>query len=425
METPYFNGGRVGSYDPANRPVVKHKRAGLIQKRMYEASHKYRFYPTSAQRTYLAQTFGCVRVVYNKALEERERTYSETGKGLSYNATSALLTQWKRQPEYAWLRDVSCVPLQQTLRHLCTAYQRFFKGQAKHPRFKSKNRKQSAEFTKSGFRLVAGSVLGKPQVYLPKATDFGGDPLRIRWSRPLPSEPTTITISKDQAGRYFISFSIRVDPPRFPKTERSVGLDLGLTHAVITSEGQKIDNPRYYRTSLARLKREQKILSRKQKGSNNRRKQRLKVARLHAKIADMRRDWSHKLTTDLVRRFDLIAIESLNVKGMVKNHNLAQAISDVSWFEIKRQLRYKTLWYDKQLVEIDQWTPTSKTCSACSHRLDALPLSVREWVCPWCGAVHDRDVNASLNVLGVGLALAASGLSVRPVAALAVAGGSG
>ena len=206
---------------------------------MYEASRRYRFYPTSAQRAYLAQTFGCVRVVYNKALEEREHAYATTGKGLSYNATSALLTQWKRQPEYAWLRDVSCVPLQQTLRHLGTAYQRFFKGQAKHPRFKSKNRKQSAEFTKSGFRLVAGSTAGRPQVYLPKQTE----PLRIRWSRPLPSDPTTITITKDPAGRYFISFRIKIDIPTLPKTGRSVGLDLGLTHAVITSEGQKIDNP--------------------------------------------------------------------------------------------------------------------------------------------------------------------------------------
>ena len=179
-----------------NRPGVKQKRAGLLQKRMYEASCRYRFYPTSAQRASLAQTFGCVRVVYNKALEERERTYAETGKDLSYSTTRALLTQWKRQPEYSWLRDVSCVPLQQTLRHLNTAYQRFFKGQAKHPRFKSKNRKQSAEFTKSGFRPVAGSVVGKPHIYLPKQTE----PLRIRWSRPLPSNPTPITISKDQAG---------------------------------------------------------------------------------------------------------------------------------------------------------------------------------------------------------------------------------
>ncbi len=390
---------------------------------MIELAHRYRFYPTSAHRTYLAQTFGCVRVVYNKALEERKRAHSETGKGLSYRATSALLTQWKRQPEYAWLRDVSCVPLQQTLRHLSTAYTNFFQKRAKHPRFKSKNHKQSAEFTKSGFRLVAGSVVGRPCVYLPKQTE----PLRIRWSRPLPdgADPATITISKDPAGRYFISFSIKLDLSPLPKTGRSVGLDLGLTHAVITSEGQKYDNPRYYRSALDRLKHEQKKLSRKQPGSNNRRKQRLKVARLHGRIADMRLDWSHQLTTDLVRLFYMIAIESLKVKGMVKNHNLAQAISDVSWGMVKRQLRYKTLWYGKQFVEIDQWEPTSKTCSACSHRLAALPLSVRAWVCPACGVGHDRDVNAGQNVLAAGLAVIASGLSVRPAAALAVAGGSG
>jgi len=383
---------------------------------MYEASHRYRFYPTSAQATYLAQTFGCVRVVYNKALEERERAYAETGKSLNYNATSALLTQWKRQPEYSWLRDVSCVPLQQTLRHLNTAYERFFTGQAKHPRFKSKNHKQSAEFTKSGFRLVADNVVGKPRIYLPKQTE----PLRIRWSRPLPVgslpyDPTTITISKDAAGRYFISFSIKIEPVAFPKTGRSVGLDLGLTHALITSHGQKFDNPRYYRSSIARLRREQKALSRKQPRSNNRRKQRRKVARLHARIADMRRDWSHKLTTDLVRRYDLIAIESLNVKGMVKNHNLAQAISDVSWGEIKRQLRYKALWYGKQFVEISQWEPTSKTCSTCGQKRHSLTLSVRDWVCDGCGAVHDRDVNAAVNVQAAGLAVLASGDGGRPI----------
>ena len=388
---------------------------------MDEAARRYRFYPTSAQRTYLAQTFGCVRVVYNKALEERERFYAETGKSLNYRTTSALLTQWKRLPEYAWLRDVSCVPLQQTLRHLGTTYQRFFKGQAKYPRFKNKNHKQSAEFTKSGFRLEPGSVAGRPQVYLAKQTQ----PLRIRWSRALPSDPTMITISKDGAGRYFISFSIKLDIPSWPPTGRMLGLDLGLTHAVITSEGQKIDNPKYYRSALDRLKREQRKLSRKQWGSNNRRKQRTKVARLHARITDRRRDWTHKLTTDLVRRYDLIAMESLNVSGMVKNHNLAQAISDVSWGEIKRQLRYKTKWYGKQLVEIDRWTPTSKTCHECRHRLTALSLCVRDWVCPLCGAVHDRDVNAAVNVLGAGLALAASGLNGRPTLAQATVGVSG
>ena len=251
------------------------------------------------------------------------------------------------------------------------------------------------------------------------------EPLSIRWSRDLPSKPTSITLSKDKAGRYFISFRVRVDPKALPPRTKAVGLDMGLTHAVITSDGEKIDNPRYYRKSLDRLKREQRKLSRKQKGSNNRAKQRLKVACLHAKIADLRRDWCHKLTTDLVRRYDTICIESLNVKGMLGNHCLAQSIADVSWGEIKRQLRYKCQWYGSRLVEISQWEPTSKTCSACGEKRAKLPLWVRAWVCDGCGVVHDRDVNASLNVKAAGLAVLASGLSVRPVAALAVAGGSG
>ncbi len=393
---------------------------------MVDAGFKYRFYPTEEQENYLACTFGCVRVVYNRALDARKKHYAETGKGLSYGKTSRLLTQWKKEDGYRWLSEVSSVALQQTLRHLGTAFQRFFEKKAGYPRFKSRHDKQSATFVKSGFRLSGD--LRQPQVLLPKMAQ----PLSIRWSRDLPSkadgsicQPTSITITKDKAGRYFISFRVKVSPQsRTPRT-KAVGLDMGLAHAVITSDAEKIDNPRYYRKSLGRLKREQRKLTRKQPGSNNRAKQRLKVARLHAKIADMRRDWCHNLTTDLVRRYGTICIESLNVKGMLRNPCLAQSIADVSWGEIKRQLRYKCEWYGRALVEISQWEPTSKTCSACGEKRAKMPLSVRAWVCDGCGVVHDRDVNAALNVKAAGLAVLASGLSVRPAAALSVAGGSG
>ncbi len=392
---------------------------------MVDAGFKYRFYPSPEQENYLARTFGCVRVVYNRALDARKNHYAETGKALNYGKTSALLTAWKKIDGYRWLREVSSVPLQQTLRHLNAAYQRFFEKKAGYPRYKSRHDKQSATFVKSRFRLSGD--LRQPQVQLPKMAE----PLSIRWSRDLPSEPTSITITKDKAGRYFISFHARVSPQTAtvaggisPRT-KAIGLDMGLTHTVITSDGEKIDNPRYYRRSPDRLRREQRNLSRKQKGSNNRAKQRLKVARLHARIADMRRDWSHKLTTDLVRRYDVICIETLNVKGMLGNPCLAQSIADVAWAEIKRQLRYKCQWYGSRLVEISQWEPTSKTCSACGEKRSKLPLWVRAWVCDGCGVVHDRDVNAALNVKAVGLAVLASGLRVRPVAALAVAGGSG
>ena len=233
----------------------------------------------------------------------------------------------------------------------------------------------------------------------------------------------------DSSGRYN-------KPPPLPRTSShtseqehstvgSIGLDLGLAHAVIISDGQKIDNPRYYLSQLDRLRHEQRRLSRKQKGSRNRRKQQRKVARLHGRIADMRRDWCHKLTTDLVRRYDVICIETLNVKGMLRNHCLAQSIADVAWAEIKRQLRYKAAWYGSRLVEISPWEATSKTCHQCGHRLAALPLSARSWLCDGCGVEHDRDVNASLNVLAAGLAVLASGLNGSPVTALSVAGVSG
>lgn len=321
---------------------------------MYEVGYRYRFFPTSAQRAYLAQTFGCVRVVYNRSLEARQAHYKEHGRGLSYYETSALLTTWKKQEEYRWLSEVPSVPLQQALRHLQVAY----------------------------------------------------------------------AASKDPAGRYFISFRVRHSPQTLPPINKVVGLDLGITHAVITSDGEKIDNSRYLKKALARLRREQKSLSRKQNGSSNWHRQRLKVARLHARVADLRRDFSHKLTTDLVRRYDVISIESLNVRGMVKNHSLAQSISDVAWGEIRRQLRYKCQWYGRRLVEISSWEPTSKRCSVCGATRESLPLSVRAWVCDDCGSVHDRDVNAALNVRAVGLTvlaqseLKASGLSVSPMPAL-------
>ncbi len=381
---------------------------------MYEAGYKYRLYPTAEQKNYLARTFGCVRVVFNHALEARQQHYTDHGKGLSYGDTSALLTQWKRHDGYAWLSEVSCVPLQQALRHLQAAYTSFFKGIAKYPRFKSKRHRQSAEFTRSAFRL--GGDPGRPSVYLAKCARA----LKIRWSLRLPegSDPSTITVSKDPAGRYFISFRVLCAPKVLPTITKSIGLDMGLVHAVITSDGQKIDNPRYLKKALTRLKREQRSLCRKQKGSINREKQRLKVARLHARVADLRRDWAHKLTTSLVGRYDVICMESLSVKNMVKNHRLAQAIHDVAWGELRRQLRYKCRWYDRQLVEIDRFYASTKTCSFCSYVLPEIDRACRVWHCPSCGVVHDRDVNAAKNILGAGTALLASGLGVRPLPVL-------
>lgn len=383
----------------------------------HEAAYRFRFYPTPEQAQNLAQTFGCVRYVFNWGLENRSNAYHEEGKTLRYGDTSAMLTALKKTDDHTWLNDVSSVPTQQALRHLEKAYTNFFAGRARFPRFKAKHRKQSAEYTTSGYRLKDSGVKGEPLVYLAKQSA----PLKIKWSRPLPSAPKTITVTMDSAGRYFVSFRIKVDPKPLPENGKAVGLDMGLTHTVITSDGWKAHNPKYLKQDLAKLHRAQKALARKQKGSNNRKKAKRRVAKVHARIADRRDDYLHKLTTRLVRENQTICVETLAVKNMVKNRSVARSISDVGWGELLRQLEYKAEWYGRTLVKIDRWYPSSKRCSACGHVRGKLPLNVREWVCEECGVQHDRDINASKNILAAGLAerLNASGEGVRPASASA------
>lgn len=372
---------------------------------MKQARYTYRFYPTDSQRVNLAKTFGCARFVYNWALRLRSDAYHDKKKSLRFPDTARMMTQLKKENEYSWLNEVSGVPLQQSLRHLEKAYQRFFRGQAKFPRFKSKRHDQSVSYMSNSFRIKDGAV------YLAKQKE----PLDIVWSRKLPPEPSSITIKRDAAGRYFISFVVKLEPVKLTPRNKAVGIDLGLTHALIMSDGLKVGNPRYYADALKKLRREQRKLSRKVKGSSNWHKQRIKVARIHAKIKDMRHDWSHKLTTKLVRRYDTICLEILRVQNMMKNGKLARAIGDVSWYKITSMLEYKSDWYGCDLIRIDQWYPSSKRCSACGYLSGSMPLSVREWICPECGVVHDRDVNAACNILAAGTAVSASGLSVNPV----------
>ena len=377
-----------------------------------EAGYKYRFYPTNEQAQVLARTFGCARFAYNWALRLRSDAYHDDGQSLSYGDTSKRLTALKRDPAHAWLNEVSSVPVQQALRHLDAAYQRFFRKEARFPSFKSRRGKQSAEYTTSGYRLKDSGVKGKPLVYLAKMPG----PLKIRWSRPLPSCPKTIHVTRDTAGRYFISFRVQVSPDSLTKTKRSVGVDLGLKDVAVTVDDLgrvwKSGNPRHLKQDLARLKRAQRNLARKQKGSANREKARRKVARLHARISDRRQDFLHKLTTRLVRDFDRIVIENLAVKNMAGNHSLAQAISDAGWGELVRQLKYKAEWYGKEVVVIDRFYPSSKRCSACGWINTALTLSDRRWYCEECGAEHDRDGNACKNILAVGHTVSASGETV-------------
>jgi putative transposase len=375
---------------------------------MVQRAYRYRFYPTPEQAHVLSRTFGCVRLVYNRALDARTAAWHADQRRISYPQTSAMLTAWKQTEEFAFLREVSAIPLQQSLRHLQGAFVAFWEGRSRYPRFKSKKRRRdAAEYTRSGFRFQDG------QLTLAKLRG----PLDIRWSRPLPegSQPGTVTVSRDPAGRWHISLRIEDTAVRvLPPAQTAVGVDAGLASLVSLSTGEKVANPRYERQDRRRLAEAQRVLARRQKGSSNHAKARWRVARLHARITDRRRDHMHKLTTRLVRENQTIAIEDLNVRGMIGNHALARGVSDAAWAELRRMLEYKCAWYGRELVVVDRWLPSSKICSKCGHVADRLPLSVRMWQCQSCTVWHDRDVNAANNILAAGRAVTACGAGVRP-----------
>ncbi len=349
---------------------------------------------------------GCTRLVYNCALAARTEAWYKRQERVGYIETSAMLTQWKKQEDLQFLNEVSCVPLQQGLRHLQTAFSNFFAGRAKYPNFKKKHQGGSAEFTKSAFRWKDGKV------FLAKSSE----PLAIRWSRQLPkgAEPSTITVKLSPSGRWTVSLLVNVEIEPLPKSAHQIGIDLGITSLVALSNGEKVANPKGFAAKRIKLRKAQKALSRKQKGSNNRQKARLKVAKVHQEISDARKDFLHKLTTQLVRENQTIAIEDLAVKNMVKNRQLALAIGDASWGELVRQLEYKSDWYGRTLVKIDRWFPSSKRCGHCGYIVDKLPLNIREWDCPQCGTHHDRDLNAANNILAAGLAVKVCGANIRP-----------
>lgn len=367
-------------------------------------AYKYRFYPTAEQELNLAQTFGCVRFVYNKSLAYRQQAWYERKESISYFKNSALLTEWKKEAELKWLTDVSCVPLQQSLRHLQSAYNNFFKGRNKYPKFKTKDSRQSAEYASSAFKWDGVNLK------LAKQTE----PLDIKWSRKFVGKPTTVTVSKDKAGRYFVSFLVDEDIRPLPVVNSIIGVDVGIKDVVVTSEGYRSSSSKNTKKYAAKLAKYQKRLSKKQKGSNNRKKAKQKVAKIHAKIADSRKDFTHKLTTKLIRENQVISVESLSVKNMVKNHKLAKSIQDANWGELVRQLAYKADWYGRTLVAIDRWYPSSKRCSCCGYTLQHLDLATRHWTCPKCHTKLDRDVNAALNIKAAGLAVLACGEVVNP-----------
>ncbi|MEU6892453.1 RNA-guided endonuclease TnpB family protein [Streptomyces sp. NPDC046557] len=376
--------------------------------------YSFRMYPNGPQRSALARAFGCSRVVYNDALRARETARCE---GAPFPKTGdlskLLITEAKKTGERAWLGEVSAVVLQQSLRDLDTAYRNFFDGlkgkrpRMGAPRFKSrKDNRQAVRFTANArWKITTGGDLSLPKI---------GD-VRVKWSRNLPSNPSTVTVVKDAAGRYFCSFVVETSRDEtLPETATQVGVDLGLTHFAILSDGTKIDSPRFLRRAEKKLKREQRRLSRKAKGSNNRTKARIKVARAHARVADARREFHHRLSTRLIRENQAVAVEDLAVRGLARTR-MAKSVHDAGWSAFVTMLEYKAARYGRTLVRIGRFEPTSQVCSQCGVKDGPKPLHVRIWQCQACGTWLDRDINAAVNVAkAAGLAVSACRARVRP-----------
>ncbi len=349
----------------------------------------------------LSRTFGCVRLVWNRTLAARHARWCHERAGTSYAQTDRALTEMKKDPDLAFLNEVSSVPLQQALRHQHKAFSAFFARRARYPRFKSRCSRQSAHYTRSAFSLRGGELrLAK--------TDA---PLRFVWSWPEADltglDPAMVIVSREPDGRWYVTFTTDAPGPEpLPAAGYAAGVDLGVKDFAVTSGGERIVNPRHLERKARRLARYQRRLARCHRGSANRAKAAAKVARAHRKVRDARRDFLHRASTRLVRSADTIVIEDLNVSGMVRNRHLARAISDCGWGEFRRQLAYKCERTGRELVVIDRWYPSSKTCSACGYRLAELSLSTRHWTCPSCRSRHDRDINAAKNILAAGLAVA-------------------
>lgn len=375
-------------------------------------AYKVRAYPDAEQAAILRRTFGCVRVVWNKTLADRQRRYTTEQKSTSYRETDNNLSAWKKTEELSFLSEVSSVPLQQALRHQQSAFTSFFAKRGGYPRFKSRRARQSAHFTRVAFRIK------KDGLWLAKTSS----PLKVAWSWPdidmTSIDPTMVVVSCEPDGRWFVSFAVdQPDPAPKPATGQSVGVDLGLTDFAVLSNGERIANPRHAARHERGLRRQQRRLARCKKGSNNRAKQRVRVARKYSRVRDARRDFLHKASTDIVRRFDVIAVEDLNVSGMMKNRHLSRAIGESGWGEFRSMLDYKAQQAGRRFVVVDRWYPSSKTCSSCGHLLSSLSLGTRQWTCPDCGTRHDRDINAAKNILvAAGLAETqnACGAGVRP-----------
>jgi putative transposase len=360
-------------------------------------TYKFELQPTREQKVLLDKHFGCVRYVYNHFLNERKEQYQENNKSDNYYKQAATLTELKKKEETVWLKEVNSQSLQFALRCLDTAYLNFFRGKAMFPRFKSKKNKNT-------FTVPQFTALEENKLYVPKFKEG----IKINIHREVKGEIGKCTFSKTPTGKYFVSILSEEQYQPKEKTGAVCGIDLGLKDFAITSDGIKFKNNKHTKQYEKKLAKAQKHLSRKTKGSASFEKQRRKTALIHEKITNSRMDNLHKISHKLVSDYDIIALEDLNVKGMVKNHKLAKHISDASWGTFVRLLEYKADWNDKQIVKINRWYPSSKTCHKCGWIKQDLTLSIREWICPSCGTHHDRDINAAKNILKEGLKIITS-----------------
>ena len=362
--------------------------------------YKARLYPTVKQQNILNRTFGSCRFVYNHFLAERVRSYKEDGISLTYNKTAKLLTSLKRDKNHLWLNETDSMALQEALRNLDRAYQNFFKGNARFPKFHSKRCKQSYRTRNQGNGIrIVGNTIKIPKVGY----------IKFKGLRSFDGRILNATISKSASGKFYISLCVETEDAPFLNAGGMIGLDVGIKEFYTDSNGNTVAKPKTYRKHEKKLIREQRRLSRKQKGSNNRNKQRVRLAVQHEKITNIRSDFLHKQSHILASENQVVCVEDLNVKGMLRNHRLAKAISDVSWSEFFRQLEYKTTEHGGIVVKVPTFYPSSQICSACGYQNPFVRnLAVREWICPECGAHHDRDVNAATNILRKGLEILSS-----------------